>query len=116
EQRPERMIERLRPVALDRQVCGPGEGVADQWRRYQTAPVERGDGDNQRPERKYAADIVQRTRVRPAVGAQIAEPELVVGHLGTTVIARSMATKQSRSRVGTGDRDCFVALLLAMTG
>src|SRR5215469_14529585 len=99
EQRPERMAERLRTVVLDRKVRGPCEGVADQWCRDQTAPVERSNGEDQRAKREHAADVVQGTRARMAMGAQIAEPKLVVGHLDPAVIARSAATKQSRPRL-----------------
>src|SRR5689334_12821046 len=59
---------------------GPGKGVADQRRCDQTAPVKRANGDGKRGKREHTADIVHRARVRPAMGAEVSQPELVVGH------------------------------------
>jgi len=42
---------------------------------------QRGDGDNKRHESEPAAEIVQRASLPPAMGAQIAQPEFVVGHV-----------------------------------
>ena len=93
------MAERFRAIALDGEVRGPREAIADQWRSNQPTPVESDNGDCQGGNRQHAADIVQRACPRITVGTEIAEPEVAVRHDGTSVIA--VEVKQAWSQCST---------------
>ncbi len=66
QERPDRMAEGLRPVALQKSVGGPGETVADDRRRQQPEPVPRRERGQQRGQGQQAAGIVQCAGFRPA--------------------------------------------------
>ena len=69
------MAERGRPIALDREMPGPGEGVADHDGRRQQPPARRRRRRQQQDRGGRAADMVQRARAGAVMGAQIVQPK-----------------------------------------
>lgn len=80
DQRPQRVRECLRPVALDKGMADPGRAVADQQRRDGEPPVGAQHRARQKRQSEHGAQDMDPPCGRAAVLAQIPGPELLVGH------------------------------------
>ncbi len=79
EERPERIAEGGRAVALDEGVAEPGETVARHQRRQQEPPIPGHEGRGQQPQAQRGADEMERPVAGPAVLSEIERPEFAVG-------------------------------------
>src|SRR5581483_9764665 len=89
EQRPYRVTEGRGPVALDRDMGHPGEGVADDRGGEKEPPVAPYGAKTQAQHGETRAEKVQCARARTGMGAQVARPEFGIGHLVMTRRTRS---------------------------
>src|SRR5271166_3729892 len=86
------MAERLRLVVLDAEMAGPRRAVADDRGEDQEPPVEQHDGGDQAGEGQHGAGVVDCPCARVAMGAQVAQPEIPVGHSRSSSRSISYAT------------------------
>ena len=76
QQRPQRIGEGSRPVALDEEMAGPGEAVGDHNRGHDRAPVQNRESGREQRDPGPGADEVQRPVRRAAVLPQVERPKL----------------------------------------